>query len=110
MTYVLRLINAPGKSARADQATAVALTIAASKNEVQMGAYLEWSDPDANRGMGEERWTNDLAKAKRFADFTEAMECWRAQSTVRPLRPDGKPNRPLTAYSVTPERIDDTKP
>jgi len=28
------------------------------------------------------------------------MLAWMTQSTSKPLRPDGKPNRPLTAYSV----------
>jgi hypothetical protein len=105
MTYVLRQIHPPGKSALAHEATAVALTIATAKGEVVIGPYLEFSDPDAKFGFGDERWTDDLAKAKRFASFREAMECWKAQSSVRPYRPDGKPNRPLTAFSVMPERI-----
>jgi hypothetical protein len=71
------------------------------------GDYLQWSDPDANDGFGNDWWTTDLAKAKRFATFTDAMECWKAQSSIRPFRDDGRPNRPMTAYSVTPEKIDD---
>jgi hypothetical protein len=104
--FVLRQIRPPGKSALAHEATAVALTAAARTNSVIYGAYLEWSDPDADNGWGDERWTSDLAKAKRFKDFIEAMNCWKAQSTVRPLRPDGRPNRPLTAFSVSPEYIE----
>ena len=37
----------------------------------------------------------------KFADMSEAFECWKRQSTVCPLRADGKPNRPLTAFSIT---------
>jgi hypothetical protein len=107
MYYVLRKISPPGKSALADEATALALTIAATHNAVVQGDYLEWSDPDARDGMGDDRWTPDLAKAKRFPDFAAAMECWKAQSSIRPFRPDGRPNRPMTAYSVTPQRIDE---
>ena len=105
--YVLRKISPPGKSARADEANIVALTDAAVRNSIQYGDYLEWSDPDARNGFGDDRWTPDLAKAKRFASFMAAMECWKAQSSRRPFRDDGRPNRPMTAYSVSPERIDE---
>jgi hypothetical protein len=105
--YVLRQIHEPNKSARADVATAVALAMGAIKNTIVKGDYLEWSDPDARDGRGDDRWTTDLAKAKKFATFMDAMECWKAQSTVVPFRPDGKPNRPMTAYSVTPEKIEE---
>jgi hypothetical protein len=104
--FVLRQIAPPGKSALASEATALALTIAATQNAVVEGDYLEWSDPDAKDGFGDDRWTPDLAKAKKFATFTDAMECWKAQSRIRPIRDDGKPNRPLTAYSVMPQRIE----
>lgn len=104
--YILRQIAPPGKSALANEATAAALAVAAATGTITHGAYLEWSDPDAHFGRGDDRWTFDIAKAKRFANFTEAMDCWKAQSTVRPLRPDGRPNRPLTAFSVEPLRID----
>jgi hypothetical protein len=44
--------------------------------------------------------TPHVAKARGFSSSTEALEHWRRQSVVYPLRPDGKPNRPLTAYTV----------
>jgi len=105
--YVLRQISPPGKSALANEATTVALAAAAASGEVVQGPYLEWSDPDANDGAGDERWTNDRDKAKRFASFMDVMDCWKAQSRKRPFRSDGRPNRPLTAYSVSPERVDE---
>lgn len=105
--YVLRQIHPPGKSARADEATAAALAAAAITNSIVQGDYLEWSDPDAKNGRGNERWTAHLAKAKRFATFKDAVACWQAQSRKRPLRDDGRPNRPMTAYSVSPVRIDE---
>lgn len=105
MPYVLRQIHPPGKSARADEATTLALIEAMGQGGPELGPYLEWSDPDAKRGRGDDRWTADLGKAKKFASFEEAMRCWTAQSTRVPFRPDGKPNKPLTAYSVTVEQV-----
>lgn len=105
MSYVICQARPPGKSALADEATAVAIVNAIARGNVVEGPYLEWSDPDANNGLGDERWTNNPAKAKRFKSFAEASQCWQAQSTVRPTRDDGKPNRPMTAYSVTIREI-----
>jgi hypothetical protein len=105
--YVLCAASLPGKSALAHEATAAALAVAAAAGDIVTGPYLEWSDPDANNGMGAERWTDDIEKAKRFASFSEAMNCWKAQSSVRPFRSDGRPNRPLTAFSVSPQLIED---
>lgn len=105
--FVIRQIHPLGRSAHADDATAFALTSAAIRGEVVTGKYLEWSDPDGRNGLGDDRWTTDSAKAKRFATHGAAWECWRAQSRTRPVRPDGKANRPMTAYSVTIEEVSD---
>jgi len=64
------------------------------------GAWLASYDPDANQGRGEARWSPDFREALHFDTAGEAMECWRRQSRVRPLRADGRPNRPLTAVTV----------
>jgi hypothetical protein len=64
------------------------------------GAYLKSWDVDARRGRGEICTTRDLAHAYRFADAGEAFKAWKTTSTVQPLRDDGEPNRPLTAFSV----------
>lgn len=70
--------------------------------------YLESVDLDAPDGMGGIVLTRDKAKALRFTDIGEAMECWRAQSRTYPIRhTDGKPNRPLTAFTITFEKIED---
>lgn len=105
MAYVLRKINPPGKSAMAHEATTFALLDALQKGGIEHGEYLQWADPDANKGMGDDRWTRDIEKAKQFATFADATACWQAQSTVKPIRPDGKPNRPMTAWSVTIEQV-----
>lgn len=106
MSYVICQARPAGKSARADQATTVALVKAMLDESLIDGPYLEWSDPDAKDGFGDDRWTNDLARAKRFATFSDAAECWKAQSKVRPIRDDGKPNRPMTAYSVSIKQVE----
>ena len=64
------------------------------------GRYLKSYDPDARGGRGTVETTEDRDQAMQFADAGAAMECWRRPSKVLPLRPDGKPNRPLTAYNV----------
>jgi hypothetical protein len=105
MDFVLRLIHPPGKSAIATKNSAVDLLLARIEGKPVSGPYLEWFDVDANGGRGADRWTHDLGKAMRFPSFEAAMECWRAQSTHTPLRDDGKPNRPLTAYNVSIEKV-----
>jgi hypothetical protein len=44
--------------------------------------------------------TPRLADARRFAHTSEAMIAWNTVSDRRPLRPDGRPNKPLTALTV----------
>ena len=44
--------------------------------------------------------TNDPRMALSFCSLREAIEFWKQQSLRTPWRPDGKANRPLTAYTV----------
>lgn len=60
--------------------------------------YLESWDLERDRGRGFIKRTADLEKAHKFADHQSAMTAWREQSRKYPYRPDGKPNRPMTAY------------
>ncbi|HTA42645.1 MAG TPA: hypothetical protein VK789_09370 [Bryobacteraceae bacterium] len=61
--------------------------------------YLLQYDPTVRPdGMILLEVVSDPACAKRFADAGEALEEWR-RSNGR-LRPDGKPDRPLTAFTV----------
>lgn len=105
MSFVIRQIHAPGKSARADEATTVALVQTLKDGGPVLGLYLEWSDPNARGGMGDDRWTDSVDRARKFETLDAAVSCWTAVSFVRPVRPDGKPNKPLTAYSVTIEVV-----
>ena len=63
--------------------------------------YLKAYDPDAHAGRGAVESTSWLSRALKFQTREEAFEFWRQPSTVQPLRADGKPNRPLTAFTVT---------
>lgn len=62
--------------------------------------WLKTYDPNAAMGQGEITVTTNPAEAMAFASKHLAMECWRQVSTAVPTRWDGRPNRPLTAYSV----------
>jgi hypothetical protein len=65
-------------------------------------AWLKAADPDAHEGRGAAEFTRDRTAARAFPDMRAALACWKAQSRVQPVRDDGKPNRPLTAYSAQP--------
>jgi len=64
------------------------------------GAYLQWYDPEAHGGLGDVRITADIAHAARFPNFAAVMTLYHAVPKCRPLRPDGKPNRPLCAFTM----------
>lgn len=64
------------------------------------GRLVSRYDPDYMGGLGRV-WTSDRhADALLFETAAAAFEYWRQPSKVRPLRDDGKPNRPLTAFTV----------
>jgi hypothetical protein len=56
--------------------------------------------PDGRRMKCLLRTTANPAEALR-APQRELFELWRAVDPRKPLRWDGKPNRPLTAFTVT---------
>lgn len=64
------------------------------------GAYVTSYNPDAHNGRGFAEFTRDIRKARKFDKREEAFLYWQQQSRVMPLRPDGKPNKPLTCYTV----------
>jgi hypothetical protein len=65
-----------------------------------VGAYLASYDPEANDGWGDAAWTAAPAKALVFSNAEAAFRCYRAVPVNRPVRPDGKPNRPLTMFGI----------
>lgn len=70
------------------------------ERDVPPGSYCRSFNPDAHDGQGDVTWTADLRHAVQFSSAGGAMRFYRQRSTVRPLRDDGRPNRPLTAATV----------
>jgi hypothetical protein len=70
-----------------------------------VGQYLKSCDFEAFGGRGYVKFTTSLHDAMTFPTKGAAWEYWRSQSRTVPLRPDGKPNRPLTAYHVWIEEL-----
>jgi hypothetical protein len=65
----------------------------------ELGGYIKSFDAEANDGMGAVR-TGSIEDALVFDTKHSAILFWQQSPKCRPLRPDGKPNRPLTAYDV----------
>ena len=71
------------------------------RNEgAKVGTYVRSFDPSAHDGRGDLEVTDDIDQALVYPSINEAMMAWRAVPANRPRRPDGKPNRPMTAFSV----------
>jgi len=69
----------------------------------ETGRYLRDFDVGAHNGRVDDfpiPTTDKIEEARHFANAGEALTFWQTQSRVRPLRPDGDPNRPLTAFTV----------
>lgn len=64
------------------------------------GMFLHSFDVDAFNGFGDVQWTTEINHAMVFETHEAAHRAWRTQSTVRPTRDDGMPNRPLTAFTI----------
>lgn len=67
--------------------------------------WVKQFDHNAYNGQGQGVFTPDPERALRFDSAAAAMMFWGRQSTVRPLRPDGEPNKPLTALTVVIEQL-----
>jgi hypothetical protein len=74
------------------------------------GRFLATFDFEAHGGIGEAGFTNDPAMALRFPDMNATMAFYKRSPACKPLREDGKPNRPLTAthWSLEPVDLDPT--
>lgn len=62
------------------------------------GRYVKSFSPDGYLGRGLLDTTDKLEEAHRYPSKLDALTAYRSQSTTHPLRLDGKPNRPLTAF------------
>jgi hypothetical protein len=69
------------------------------------GAWLVWYDPAGNDGTGDAAWSHDPAHAKRFTP-EEWTELYAAAPANRPVRPDGKPNKPITMFNLAVVPVD----
>ena len=47
--------------------------------------------------------TPDKQEAQKFDDLLSARACWMQIDLNNPVRPDGRPNRPMTIFSITLE-------
>jgi len=72
-----------------------------SKPSEHAGRYVSRYDPDAHGGMGQVWTVSDPKEAIQFASHAEIIEFYKQASRVKPVRDDGKPNRPLTAFTVS---------
>jgi hypothetical protein len=77
------------------------------EHEAVVDQWLKAFDAEAFDGGGDAEFTDDPKEALRFKDLADAMATWKTQSRRRPLRADGRPNRPLTEFSVTFDTVDD---
>ena len=64
------------------------------------GLYLQGMDFEAAGGRGTLIVTPLIEKALGFPSMDELVRYYETVPVCCPLRPDGKPNRPLTAYTV----------
>jgi len=64
------------------------------------GEYLEAFDFEAFDGRGFMETTPDVDKALKFADLHAAVLFTMTVPVTKPVREDGRPNRPLTAAHI----------
>jgi hypothetical protein len=65
-----------------------------------VGGYVKRYDPEAFDGRGDVEATMHAHEALKFKSTADAMAFWHQHSKTRPLREDGQPNRPLTAFTI----------
>lgn len=65
------------------------------------GEYLEKFDFEQPQTEQLMWFTSDPAQAQAFPDAGAAIEAWKTVRQFDGLRPDGMPDRPLSAFSVT---------
>jgi hypothetical protein len=58
-------------------------------------------DPSGQPMLAHVVVTDDPSEAMQFKDFIEFRRFWLRIDPRNPMRPDGKPNRPLTAFTVS---------
>jgi hypothetical protein len=67
------------------------------------GQWLQSFDHDGADGRGDGDFTDNPKRAMVFESKHAAFAFWNKASTVKPVREDGLPNKPLTATTCTIE-------
>jgi hypothetical protein len=65
-----------------------------------VNAWLKDFDFEAEEGVGFLTTTDDRDEAMTFDDIEDLHAYWTQQSTTRPVRPDGQPNKPFTGFTI----------
>lgn len=71
-----------------------------SLTQPRLNAWLKAYQPHGHGGRGHATFTRNRADAKQYASPTEAWGDWKTVSRTHPTRADGKPNRPLSAFTI----------
>lgn len=78
-----------------------------SDTDVEAGVWMQSFDAEAHHGRGEAAWTRVPREAMAFDSMEDAIAFYRTTPKTRPMREDGRPNRPLTAFTVSIEKLGD---
>lgn len=70
-----------------------------------VNAWVRSYDPTAHDGRGFVEFTRVPAQAKQYATHADAWTEYHQVPANRPLRPDGRPNKPLAAYTVVVQEV-----
>jgi hypothetical protein len=68
--------------------------------EVAFPVWVKSFDIEAHDGQGDVEVTQVRGEAYCWPNPAAAMAAWNTISTVRPVRADGKPNKPMTAMTI----------
>ncbi len=72
---------------------------------VEYDPEIDGRDPKGRPMRAHVVTTSNKSEARQYADSIEAFGHWKQQCKREPVRPDGKPNRPLTAFTVELEKV-----
>lgn len=62
--------------------------------------YFKAFDFEFDNGVGAAEFTRSRDEALKFPTVSDALQFWNTQSKTRPIRPDGKPNKPMTCTFI----------
>ena len=76
------------------------LELATGERTDAEGQFVQEYTPDGNDGRGDLLLTGNAGQAKRYPNAVAALRDWKRVSETHPVRLDGKPNRPMTAFTI----------